>query len=74
MLIFAATEDIHIETYFPFYLQYYILMALHIQFAQAALGIQRRYYRLNLAIQNIFSLSKIAPFARKPKIKNSQEH
>lgn len=62
-----ATEDMHIETYFPFYLEYYILMALHIQFAQTALGIQRRYYRLNLAIRNIFSLSKIESFVE-PKI------
>lgn len=34
-------------------------MALHVQFAQTALGVQRRYYRLNLAIRNIFALSKI---------------
>lgn len=53
-----ATDDIHIQTYFPFYLEYYILMALHMQFAQTAIGIQRRYHRLNLAIRNIFSLSK----------------
>lgn len=36
-------------------------MALHIQFAQTALGIQRRYYRLNLAIRNTFALSKTTP-------------
>lgn len=64
---FLATDDIHIQSYFPFYLEYYILMALHVQFAQTALGIQRRYYRLNLAIKNIFSLSKIASFDE-PKI------
>lgn len=60
--IFAATEDIHMETYAPFYLEYYILMALHIQFAQTALGVQRRYYRLNLAIRNTFGMSKTATF------------
>lgn len=50
------------ETYAPFYLEYYILMALHLQFAQTALGVQRRYYRLNLAIRNTFSLSKSVTF------------
>ncbi|XP_055298892.1 gustatory receptor for sugar taste 43a-like isoform X2 [Sitodiplosis mosellana] len=54
-----ATSDIRIETYFPFYVLYYILMALHTQLAQTALGIQRRYHRLNLAIRNIFSLKKL---------------
>lgn len=59
LLKFVAAVNIHIESYFPFYLQYFILMTLHIQFAQTALGVQRRYYRLNLAIRNIFSISKI---------------
>lgn len=57
LLAIVATEDMHILTYFPFYFEYYVLMALHIQFAQTALGVQRRYYRLNLAIRNIFALS-----------------
>lgn len=55
---FLAVSDIHLETYAPFYVLYYILMALHLQLAQTAFGIQRRYHRLNLAIRNIFSLSK----------------
>lgn len=54
----SATGNIHLETYFPFYIEYYTLMALHTQLAQTALGLQRRYHRLNLAIRNIFSLSK----------------
>lgn len=48
------------ESYVPFYLMYYILMALHIQFAQAAIGITRRYQRLNAAIRNIFAISNEA--------------
>lgn len=44
-------------------------MALHIQFAQTALGVQRRYYRLNLAIKNTFALSKLAFIC---KLKESQ--
>lgn len=39
-------------------------MTLHIQFAQMALGIQKRYYRLNLSIRNIFTLSKWASFMK----------
>lgn len=46
------------DAYVPFYLLYFILMALHIQFAQTAIGITRRYRRLNLAIRNIFAASK----------------
>ncbi|XP_031617469.1 gustatory receptor for sugar taste 43a-like [Contarinia nasturtii] len=60
-------ERIHIENYLSFYLLYYILMALHTQFAQAALGIYRRYNRLNCYIKNIFSLKKILESASKTK-------
>lgn len=45
-------------TYVPFYLMYYVLMALQIQFAQTAIGITRRYRRLNTALRNIFAISK----------------
>lgn len=55
---FKATDDIRMELYLPFYVLYYTLMALHIQFAQAAFGITRRYHRLNLAIRNLFAISK----------------
>lgn len=60
-LIFGilAEDVIEIESSLPFYLLYYILMALQIQLAQAALGIRRRYLRLNSAIRNMFSMSKI---------------
>lgn len=44
--------------YVPFYLMYYVLMALEIQFAETAIGITRRYQRLNTAIRNIFAISK----------------
>lgn len=40
--------------YIPFYILYYILMALHIQFANTALGLGRRYRRLNNALTKAF--------------------
>lgn len=55
---FSAVSDVDLGSYFPFYVQYYIMMALHTQFAQTAFGVQRRYHRLNLAIRNMFSLSE----------------
>lgn len=44
--------------YIPFYILYFILMALHAQFAQSALGIGRRYRRLNNALQLAFPIGK----------------
>lgn len=48
---FAATN---IRGYIPFYILYYIFMALQAQIAQTALGIGRRYRRLNIALQKKF--------------------
>lgn len=45
-------------SYFPFYILYYVMMSLQIQIAQTALGVARRYQRLNMAIQSAFSLSE----------------
>lgn len=42
--------------YIPFYILYYILMALHIQFANTALGLGRRYRRLNNALTKAFPI------------------
>lgn len=42
--------------YIPFYVLYYMLMALHTQFAQSALGIGRRFRRLNNALQLAFPI------------------
>lgn len=49
-------------TYVPFYVMYYVLMALQVQFAQTAIGITRRYRRLNTALRNIFALSEYFQF------------
>lgn len=58
-LAYSAKEQI--ESSLAFYMLYYILMALQTQLAQTALGIQRRYLRLNSAITDIFSLGN-TPF------------
>lgn len=58
----SAVDDIDIESSLPFYIQYYILMALHTQMAQTALGIYQRYHRLNMAVKDMFSLSKFHSF------------
>ncbi|KAJ6636371.1 Gustatory receptor for sugar taste 43a, partial [Pseudolycoriella hygida] len=42
--------------YIPFYVLYYILMALHVQFANTALGLGRRYRRLNNALRQAFPI------------------
>lgn len=38
--------------YFPFYALYMLMIVLQIQFAQAALGLGRRYRLLNIAVLN----------------------
>ncbi|XP_055304137.1 gustatory receptor for sugar taste 43a-like [Sitodiplosis mosellana] len=53
------TARINMESYLPFYVQYYVLMALHTQLAQTVLGMQRRYHRLNLAIKHLFPFDKV---------------
>ncbi|XP_062715148.1 gustatory receptor for sugar taste 43a isoform X1 [Aedes albopictus] len=40
--------------YCPFYALYYILMMFHVLFAQSALGINRRFHRLNLTLYHVF--------------------
>lgn len=57
-------EKIYIIPYFPFYVLYYILIGLQTQFAQTALGVARRYRRLNMAVQSIFSMSKSRQYLR----------
>lgn len=42
--------------YIPFYILYYILMALHALFAQTAFGLGRRYRRLNNALRHAFPI------------------
>lgn len=54
----SGPEKIYIIPYLPFYVLYYILIGLQTQFAQTALGVARRYRRLNMAVQSIFSMSK----------------
>lgn len=57
--IFATESDVfYVVKYLPFYLLYYIMMALQTQFAQTAFSLAIRYRRLNMAIESAFSLSK----------------
>lgn len=58
----SADDAIEIESTVPFYILFYILMALHVQLAQTALGIKRRYQRLNSAISDMFSISEFFLF------------
>lgn len=51
-------EKAYIVPYLPFYVLYYIFMGLQTQFAQTVLGVARRYRRVNLTIQSVFSMSK----------------
>lgn len=52
--------EINMGNYLPFYVLYFILMALQAQFAQTALGIARRYQQLNEALRSIFPPSKLS--------------
>lgn len=47
-------SDSNTNAYIPFYILYFIVMAIQMQFAQTALGIGRRYRRLNIALQAAF--------------------
>lgn len=51
-----TTQEYITYGYIPFYILYYILMALHIQFANTALGLGRRYRRLNNALTKAFPI------------------
>lgn len=52
------TQEYITYGYIPFYALYYILMALHIQFANTAVGLGRRYRRLNIALKKAFPIGK----------------
>ena len=60
--LFICTTGIMLENiyfYIPFYLCYILMVVLQVLFAQTALGIGRRYRRLNIALQNLFANGKI---------------
>lgn len=54
--------DINMGNYLPFYVLYFILMALQTQFAQTALGLARRYRQLNEALRSVFPSSKYSVY------------
>ncbi|XP_037049389.1 gustatory receptor for sugar taste 43a-like [Bradysia coprophila] len=62
--------------YIPFYVLYYILMALHIQFANTALRLGRRYRRLNNVLAKAFPIEplkkELVHIIRVPSIKQRE--
>lgn len=60
IVLSTETDEVNIQSYIPFYVLYYVLMGLHAQFTQTALGVARRYRRLNMALQSAFTLSKFS--------------
>ncbi|CAD7086982.1 unnamed protein product [Hermetia illucens] len=48
------SPKLNVQWYIPFYGLYFILMGLHVHFAHSAVGLGRRYRRLNMALKNSF--------------------
>jgi len=57
-LILILFSVINFQGYLPFYVLYYVFLSLQLQFANSALGIGRRYRRLNITLKNAFPESK----------------
>lgn len=48
----------YIATYTPFYVLYYIMMGIQVQFAHTGYNLAKRYRRLNMAIESAFASSE----------------
>lgn len=46
--------EVNVQWYIPFYSLYFILTGLHINFANTAYGLGRRYGRLNLMLRTSY--------------------
>lgn len=45
--------NVNVMGYLPFYVLYIVMMIFHVEFAQSAIGLGRRYRRLNNALRNL---------------------
>ncbi|XP_034478521.1 gustatory receptor for sugar taste 43a [Drosophila innubila] len=58
MNIDKSNTDLNVQWYIPFYSLYFILTGLHVNFANTAYGLGRRYRRLNLMLRSSYLSDK----------------
>lgn len=54
-----SSAEVNVQWYIPFYSLYFILTGLHINFANTAYGLGRRYGRLNLMLRTSYLGGKL---------------
>lgn len=57
-LYLLSLIDENVLGYIPFYILYYMMLTLQLVFAQTALGLGRRYSRLNNGLKNVLKTGK----------------